>query len=170
MAGEDIFFHISDFKEALLKNDTPYVNWNCMTGDSETKDPVSSDLYNRAIRTANDVGRDSLVLLMHDTKLAIEQSEDDLPITVPDAIKGFSAGKYENAEFTSGREFPDDVTEYALVLHCGGCMITERDVMSRMEKAKAQNIPFTNYGITIAYMNGILKRSIEVFPELNKLI
>ena len=66
----------SDFKEALLKNDTPYVNWNCMTGDSETKDPVSSDLYNRAIRTANDVGRDSLVLLMHDTKQA---AADALP-------------------------------------------------------------------------------------------
>ena len=88
---------------------------------------------------------------------------------IPGWIKKHT-GKTIQFEFTSGREFPDDVSGYALVLHCGGCMITERDVFSRMEKAKAQNIPFTNYGITIAYMNGILKRSIEVFPELNELI
>lgn len=69
----------ADFKEKLLQNDIPYVNWNCITGDSETKNPVSSDLYNKAIRTANDVDRDSLVLLMHDTKQA---SADALPAII----------------------------------------------------------------------------------------
>ena len=97
------------------------------------------------------------------------QCNDIGTVKIPNWIKKHT-GKDIQFEFTSGREFPDDVTEYAIVLHCGGCMITERDVMTRMEKAKAQNIPFTNYGITIAYMNGILKRSIEVFPELNKFI
>ncbi len=69
----------ADFKEKLLQNDIPYVNWNCITGDSETKNPVSSDLYNKAVRTANDVDRDSLVLLMHDTKQA---SADALPAII----------------------------------------------------------------------------------------
>ncbi len=97
------------------------------------------------------------------------QCNDIGTVKIPNWIKKHT-GKDIQFEFTSGREFPDNLKDYALVLHCGGCMITERDVMSRMEKAKEENIPFTNYGITIAYMNGILKRSIEVFPELNKLI
>jgi len=97
------------------------------------------------------------------------QCNDIGTVKIPNWIKKHT-GKNIEFEFTSGREFPDNVSEYAIVLHCGGCMITERDIMNRMEKAKAQNIPFTNYGITIAYMNGILKRSIEVFPELNNLL
>ena len=97
------------------------------------------------------------------------QCNDIGTVKIPNWIKKHT-GKDIHFDFTSGREFPEDLKGYALVLHCGGCMITERDVKSRMEKAKEENIPFTNYGITIAYMNGILKRSIEVFPELNKLI
>lgn len=97
------------------------------------------------------------------------QCNDIGTVKIPNWIKKHTE-KDIHFDFTSGREFPEDLKDYALVLHCGGCMITERDVMSRMEKAKEENIPFTNYGITIAYMNGILKRSIEVFPELNKLI
>lgn len=65
-------------------------------------------------------------------------------------------------ETCSGRDFPDDLSQYALVIHCGGCMLNEREVLSRMERAKRQGVPFTNYGTAIAYMNGILERSIEV--------
>ena len=97
------------------------------------------------------------------------QCNDIGTVKIPAWIKKHT-GKDIKFEFTSGREFPDSLSEYALVLHCGGCMITERDVTNRMEKAIAQDIPFTNYGILIAYMNGILKRSIEVFPELNNMI
>lgn len=68
--------------------------------------------------------------------------------------------------FTSGGGFPDDVSGYALVLHCGGCMLTEREVLARMEQAVAQGTPVTNYGTAIAQMNGILKRSLSVFPGL----
>lgn len=68
--------------------------------------------------------------------------------------------------FTSGGGFPDDVSDYALVLHCGGCMLTEREVLARMEQAAAQGTSVTNYGTAIAQMNGILKRSLSVFPEL----
>ncbi len=72
------------------------------------------------------------------------------------------AGKELTIETCSGRDFPEDLSPYALVIHCGGCMLNEREVLSRMERAKKQGIAFTNYGTAIAYMNGILERCIEV--------
>lgn len=72
------------------------------------------------------------------------------------------AGKELAIETCSGRDFPEDLSPYALVIHCGGCMLNEREVLSRMERAKKQGIAFTNYGTAIAYMNGILERSIEI--------
>ena len=72
------------------------------------------------------------------------------------------AGKELAIETCSGRDFPEDLSPHALVIHCGGCMLNEREVLSRMERAKKQGIAFTNYGTAIAYMNGILERSIEV--------
>ena len=71
----------AEFKEVLLENNIPYVNWNCSTGDSETQNPVSADLYNRAIRTANSSGRDSLVLLMHDAG-SKQATADSLPAII----------------------------------------------------------------------------------------
>ena len=75
-------------------------------------------------------------------------------------------GKELSLEFTSGKGFPDDVSGYELMLHCGGCMLTEREVLARMEQAAAQGTPVTNYGTAIAQMNGILKRSLSIFPDL----
>lgn len=72
------------------------------------------------------------------------------------------AGKELAIETCSGRDFPENLSPYALVIHCGGCMLNEREVLSRMERAKKQGIAFTNYGTAIAYMNGILERSIEI--------
>lgn len=68
--------------------------------------------------------------------------------------------------FTSGREFPDDLSPYALVIHCGGCMLTPREMTYRMKCAVDQNVAFTNYGVAIAYMTGILKRSVQIFEHL----
>lgn len=75
-------------------------------------------------------------------------------------------GRELKLEFASGKGFPEDLSGYALVLHCGGCMLTEREVLARMELASAQGIAVTNYGTAIAQMHGILKRSLSVFPEL----
>lgn len=72
-------------------------------------------------------------------------------------------GKELKFDFTSGTEFPNDLSGYKLVVHCGGCMLTEREVAYRYKSAKTQNVPMTNYGILIAYMNGILERSLEPF-------
>lgn len=70
-------------------------------------------------------------------------------------------GKDIRFAFTSGREFPEDLSPYAMVVHCGGCTLNEREMQYRLSCAKDQNIPMTNYGICIAYMNGILERSIQ---------
>ena len=76
------------------------------------------------------------------------------------------SGKNINIKTCSGTEFPDDLSPYALIVHCGGCMLNEREVRYRTKCAVDQNIPITNYGTLIAYMNGILPRSLEVFPQL----
>lgn len=86
-------------------------------------------------------------------------------VKIPALLKKFT-GKNINIKLSSGRDFPEDLSEYKLVIHCGGCMLNEREVIYRMKSAIDQNVPFTNYGIAIAMMNGILKRSIEIFPDL----
>lgn len=74
-------------------------------------------------------------------------------------------GKSINFEFTQGGEFPQDLSKYKLIIHCGGCMINEAEMTTRQQKAKEQNIPMVNYGMAIAYMNGILERALEIFNE-----
>ena len=66
-------------------------------------------------------------------------------------------------EFTSGQGFKEDLSKYSVVIHCGACMLNEKEVQSRVKECKKQHVPFTNYGIAIAKMNGILDRSVEVF-------
>ena len=73
-------------------------------------------------------------------------------------------------ETVSGTEFPEDPSGYDLILHCGGCMLTEREVLSRMHAAQDCDVPFTNYGITIAKLTGTLERSLRVFPKLHDLV
>lgn len=79
-------------------------------------------------------------------------------------------GKDLKIKTSSGGDFPKDLSEFAMVFHCGGCMITERMMLKRMSLAKKAGIPMTNYGTAIAYLNGILKRSLEIFPEFAKML
>ena len=90
------------------------------------------------------------------------QCEDIGTIKLPNMIKKYT-GKNLDFDFTSGGEFKDDLTEYALVVHCGGCMLNEREMKYRIKTAKAASIPISNYGIVMAQINGILKRSIAPF-------
>ena len=71
-------------------------------------------------------------------------------------------------ETSSGTGYPDDLTPYALVVHCGGCMLNEKEVKHRASKTVSQGVPITHYGTQIAYVHGILKRSLGIFPELMK--
>ena len=71
-------------------------------------------------------------------------------------------------DVSAGTGFPEDLTPYKLVIHCGGCMLNEREMHTRMRRAAEQGVPMTNYGVAIAKMNGILERSLELFPAVRK--
>ncbi|ADL04967.1 [FeFe] hydrogenase H-cluster maturation GTPase HydF [Lacrimispora saccharolytica] len=79
-------------------------------------------------------------------------------------------GKELVIETSSGREFPEDLSDYKLIIHCGGCMLNEREMEYRRKCAADAGVPFTNYGTAIASMKGILKRSLKVFPHLKELL
>ena len=88
------------------------------------------------------------------------QCEDIGTVKLPRWIQEYTEKKLE-FQFTSGTEFPVNLSEYALIVHCGGCTLSEREMKYRLKCAEDQNIPMTNYGICIAYLNGILERSIR---------
>ena len=90
-------------------------------------------------------------------------------VKIPKWLTEFT-GKELVFETSSGTGYPDDLTPYALVVHCGGCMLNEKEVKHRASKTVAQGVAITNYGTMIAYVHGILKRSLEIFPEYSKLI
>lgn len=88
---------------------------------------------------------------------------------IPDWIRNYT-GKKPVFEFTSGTEFPDNVSSYKMVVHCGGCMLNEREMKYRIACCHDQGVPITNYGLLIAQVTGILKRSLGPFPEMQKLV
>ena len=94
------------------------------------------------------------------------QCEDIGTVKLPQWIRSYT-GREPEFVFCSGTEFPEDLHAFKLVVHCGGCMLNEKEMRYRMQTAVAQQIPFTNYGILIAHMNGILERSIEAIPVLS---
>ena len=88
------------------------------------------------------------------------QCDDIGTVKIPRWIREYTGKKLHFAT-TSGTEFPDELGEYSLIVHCGGCMLNEREVQYRLKCAKDQEVPITNYGMLIAQVHGILKRSLE---------
>ena len=88
---------------------------------------------------------------------------------IPQALKKYT-GKDLKLSFTSGVEFPEDLTPYRLIIHCGGCTLNEKEMKNRLRRAQAQQVPMTNYGIFLAQVSGILKRSLEPFPQIHALL
>ena len=97
------------------------------------------------------------------------QCKDIGSVKLPDWIKNYT-GKNLEFSFTSGTEFPESTSEYALVVHCGGCMLNEKEMKHRIFRCNESGTPVTNYGIAIAQMHGILKRSVEPFPQILKIL
>lgn len=97
------------------------------------------------------------------------QCKDIGTVKLPDWIKNYT-GKNLEFSFTSGTEFPESTSEYALVVHCGGCMLNEKEMKYRIFRCNESGTPVTNYGIAIAQMHGILKRSVEPFPQILKIL
>ena len=97
------------------------------------------------------------------------QCDDIGSVKLPRWIRQYT-GKEPEFVFSSGTEFPADLSPYKMIIHCGGCMLNEREMKYRLACAKDQNIPMTNYGILIAYIQGILKRSVEPFPAVSMML
>ena len=106
--------------------------------------------------------QDEDILLISEGCTHHRQCEDIGTVKLPNWIRSYT-GKDIQFEFTSGTEFPTDLSKYRMIIHCGGCTLNEREMKYRLQCAEDQNIPITNYGTAIAHMNGILERSIEIF-------
>lgn len=93
------------------------------------------------------------------------QCNDIGTVKMPKWIEEYTGVKPDYS-FSSGGEFPDDLSDYSLIIHCGGCMINEKEMKARTQKAKSQNVPIVNYGVAIAHMHGILRRSLKIFDDI----
>lgn len=109
--------------------------------------------------------KDNDIVLISEGCTHHKQCDDIGSVKIPRRLKEYTK-KNIIIETVSGSNYPDDLSKYSLIIHCGGCMLNEREVTYRMKCAIDSNVPFTNYGITIAYMNKILDRSIELFKDL----
>ena len=97
------------------------------------------------------------------------QCNDIGTVKLPGWIREYT-GKEPEFCFTSGTEFPQDLSSYKMVVHCGGCMLNEREMQHRLKVAANQGVPMTNYGILIAMMKGILPRSVQMFPKVAEIL
>ena len=119
--------------------------------------------------TALDTVEDGDAILISEGCTHHRQCDDIGTVKLPRWIREYT-GKEIRIETTSGTEFPDELTKYKMIIHCGGCMLNEREMKYRLKCAEDQGVPMTNYGIAIAFMKGILKRSVEVFPEIYEML
>ncbi len=97
------------------------------------------------------------------------QCDDIGTYKIPKWLSEYTGKKFV-IETSSGTEFPEDLSKYKLIIHCGGCMLNEKEMKYRIRYAEEQGIPIVNYGIFIAYVHGILKRSLMPFPEILKIL
>ena len=119
--------------------------------------------------TALDGLEDGDMVLISEGCTHHRQCDDIGTVKIPRWIREYT-GKDVQIVKTSGTEFPDDLKKYKLIIHCGGCMLNEREMKYRLSCAADQGVPMTNYGIMIAYVKGILKRSVQVFPDISALL
>lgn len=97
------------------------------------------------------------------------QCRDIGSVKIPRWVEQFSGAK-PTYTFTSGGEFPHDLSDYKLIIHCGGCMLNEKEMAHRMETANKAGVPMVNYGVAIAHMHGILKQSLAPFPDVLQML
>jgi predicted GTPase len=91
--------------------------------------------------------------------------EDDIGrVKIPKWLRQHIGGDVV-MDVCSGRDYPDDLSKYRLIIHCGGCMINRREMLSRIQKAREANVPITNYGVCISFLQGVLGRVLSPFPD-----
>ncbi len=120
-------------------------------------------------------GVDAVLELNDGDKVLMEEAcnhrslaDDIARVKIPRWMTNFT-GKKLKFSFHSGREYPDDVRKYKLIVHCGGCVITRNMMLRRIEEAKKFGVPITNYGVIISYLHGVLKRVLQPFPRVLNL-
>lgn len=128
-------------------------------------------LLESAVKGASKLGtlKENDIVLISEGCTHHRQCNDIGTVKLPKMIENF-CGKKINFEFSSGGEFPEDLSKYSLVIHCGGCMLNDKEMKYRVKCSNDQCVPITNYGTAIAYMNGILERSLEIIPEIKKIL
>ena len=114
----------------------------------------------RAIESLNDGDK----ILISEGCTHHRQCDDIGTVKLPRLLRNYTGKNFEIVT-SSGKDFPNNLSEFSLAIHCGACMLNSREVISRMNRSIEIGVPFTNYGIAIAYMRGILNRSIEMFDE-----
>lgn len=119
--------------------------------------------------TALDKLQDGDKILISEGCTHHRQCDDIGTVKIPRWIREYT-GKDIRFDTSSGTQFPDELGEYRLIVHCGGCMLNQREMKYRLSCAADQGVPMTNYGILIAYVKGILERSVELFPEIHRLL
>ena len=122
----------------------------------------------KGVKTLEDL-KDNDTILISEGCTHHRQCDDIGTVKIPKWITKYTNKKI-NFEFSSGTEFPYDLSKYKMIIHCGGCTLNEREMKYRVKCAQDQNIPFTNYGILIAYTQGILKRTLEPFSDISCLL
>ena len=120
----------------------------------------------RGVTAINDL-KDGDTVLIAEGCTHHRQCGDIGSVKIPAWLSEYT-GKELIFKTVSGTEYPEDLSPYAMVVHCGGCMLNEREVSSRAKNTVDQNVPITNYGTMIAFVHGILKRSLGIFPELEE--
>lgn len=113
--------------------------------------------------------RDGDTVLISEGCTHHRQCDDIGTVKIPRWITEYT-GKKIRFETSSGNSFPENLDKYALVVHCGGCMLNQREMQYRIRHAANSNVPIVNYGVLIAMVTGILKRSLEVFPDICKTL
>ncbi|SFR95389.1 [FeFe] hydrogenase H-cluster maturation GTPase HydF [Anaeromicropila populeti] len=113
--------------------------------------------------------KDGDIVLMAEGCTHHRQCDDIGTVKIPRWLLQ-NTGKKLSFETSSGMDFPEDLSKYAMIVHCGGCTLNRREMQFRLKQAVDQEIPIVNYGVLIAYMQGILKRSLEPFPGIHFLL
>lgn len=122
----------------------------------------------KGVKTLEDL-KDNDTILISEGCTHHRQCDDIGTVKIPKWITKYTNKKI-NFEFSTGREFPYDLSKYKMIVHCGGCTLNEREMKYRTKCAQDQKVSFTNYGILIAYTQGILKRTLEPFSDISSLL
>lgn len=140
--------------DALLPADVPLTSFSILM--ARYKGDLAAQL--EAVRALESLTDEDTVLIAEGCTHH-RTCEDIGTVKLPRLIRAISGAEPQFA-FTSGRDFPDDLSPYAAIVHCGGCTLNARDMASRLQRARAQQVPFTNYGMTIARAHNILPRAL----------